>query len=139
MTGKTLTEKQMFYFNGHRCPYCDKESDLVSSDVIHQEEHGMIYYCKDCDAAVGTLYGDQALGCLAKKHLRDQRRYCFKLLDQLIDKKISFGKIKRRTAKNRMNSWICKLLNITKVECHIGYWNEDQCRKVIEECKKHLQ
>lgn len=138
MTGKTLAEKQMFYFNGFKCPYCDKETDLVSSDIIHQEDHGMIYYCKDCDASVGTINGDKSLGCLAKKSLREARRYCHKLLDELTEKKLSFGKIKRRTVKVRMYKWIADLLNITKIECHVAYFNESQCRKVIDECKKYL-
>lgn len=138
LSGYTLFERQSLFFNGVRCPYCFGYSDLVDSTVIHQEFHGLIYFCKVCDSAVGTVMGDKSLGVLAKKELRDQRRYCHKLLDEIIDKKVSFKKIKPRTARIRMYKWVAELLGITKIECHTAYWNLSQCKKVIDECKKYL-
>jgi len=138
LSSYTLFERQSMFFNGYYCPYCKCQTELVESSVIHQENHGLIFYCRKCDASVGTVDGDRSLGCLAKKPLRDLRRYCHKVIEELVEKKVSFGKIKQRTARIRMYKWIAGLLNITKLECHVAYWNEAQCKKVIEECKKHV-
>lgn len=70
LSGYTLFERQSKFYNGFFCCYCGRETELVDSTVIHQEYHGLIFYCKCCDAAVGTVFGDKALGCVGKKNAK---------------------------------------------------------------------
>jgi len=138
MEGKTIHEKQMRYWNGYFCPYCDRMADLVDSSIVHQESHGLIFHCKHCSAHVSTTNGDISLGSLAKEPLRKTRRQCYEIVEKLIARKVSFGKITTKVARSRMRKWLMEILNITEVECHIGYWNTEQCNLVIKECQKYF-
>jgi hypothetical protein len=39
------------------CPYCNNLTAFVDSETIYGKSYGMVYYCKDCDAYVGTHKG----------------------------------------------------------------------------------
>jgi hypothetical protein len=135
MTGKTLAEKQMFYYNGELCPYCNQRTELVDSGIVYQESHGMIYYCKPCGAWVGTKFGDQALGPLAKKGLRNLRIELHELFNKLIAIKMARGE-KKIAVQKKIYGWMAEVLKIDRAESHIGYLGEDACKIMIEEANK---
>lgn len=140
LEGKTLAERQMHYYNGFKCPYCDKETELVNSERVYGpgQDYGLMYVCFPCQAHVGTKSGtDQALGPLAKKTLRDLRHECHKFFYPLIDKKTDQG-FSKISATRSAYKWLQQILNIQPEEAHIGYLNNEQCRKVIESCKAYI-
>lgn len=132
------TERFSKYYNGAYCPYCTKESVHIDSSVVHQESYGNIYYCADCQAWVGTHFGqDQSLGTLAKKTLRTLRHEVHKLFDVMCEFKHQLG-FSRKASKQKGYAWIAELLQIDTDESHIGFFNEEQCKSVIAECKKYF-
>lgn len=136
----TLAEKQMYYYNGAYCIYCQGETDLVDSICVYQESHGLIYRCSKCNAHVGVhggSLGDQSLGTVAKKALRDLRSECHKYFDPLWRKRMEQG-VKIKAARAGGYAWLAKILGIETCESHIGYFNEEQCKIVIAECLKHI-
>lgn len=138
MDGKTLAEKQMWYYNAHKCIYCNQPTDLIDSIEVYQESHGLIYRCTTCLAHVGVHKGgDQAMGTVAKKELRDLRHEAHKWFDPLWESKCSRSQIKRNSARRKAYAWVAEFLKIDPVESHIGYFNIEQCKALIEECKKY--
>lgn len=131
-----LSDRQMFYYNGTKCPYCNGYNDFVDSSVVYQESHGMIYYCKDCQAWVGTHpNSDQALGFVAKKALRDLRIEATNAAKPLILKKIQNG-IANNKAQALLRNWMAGILGIEPIECHIAMMGNERCKLFIDECKK---
>lgn len=137
----TLAEKQMYYYNGAYCIYCMGETDLVDSIEVYQQSHGLIYICRNCRAWVGVhggALGDQSLGTVAKKALRDLRHEAHYWFDPLWRKRVEQG-AKVKAARGAGYAWLANLLGIESVQSHIGYFNDAQCIAVIEECKKHYK
>lgn len=130
----------MYYYNGSRCIYCNRETDLVDSITVHQENHGLIYYCKECQAWCGTIHGDQSIGCVAKKGLREARKECHHLINKIIEKKVAVSKkpLTERAARTRFYKWLSATLDIDRTECHVAYFAEERCKLVIDELKKYV-
>lgn len=107
-----------------QCPYCGKPAIFSSNDIVYGRRYGksyMCYYCKDCDAYVGTHNNtDQPLGTMANKKLRKLRIIAHSLFDPLWQT----GKMKRKQAY--------KFLEKNTGVKHISWTNEEQCKKVIE-------
>lgn len=134
LSGYTLFERQSKFYNGNLCPYCLKHADFVDSAIVYQRSYGMIYYCGDCRAWVNTHHGgDQSMGTLAKATLRDLRHKCHLKFEPLCIAKVNAG-AKKKSAKAAGYNWLAKILNIDPVTCHVGYFNIEQCKKVIEAC-----
>lgn len=132
----SLADRQMFYYNGTKCPYCNGYNDFVDSKVVYQESHGMIYYCKDCQAWVGTHpHSDQSLGFAAKESLRKLRIEAANAIKPLITGKISQG-FKLQKAQALLRNWLAGVFGIDPVECHIAMMDNDRCRALIVECQK---
>lgn len=138
LSGKTLSEKQMFYYNGLKCPYCDAYTDLINSKEIYGEDYGLMYICRPCKAHVGVHSGtDQALGALAKKTLRELRHEAHKWFDPLWRKRMQISNLSVKSARAKAYRWMSELLEIDPVEAHIGFLNDKQCKILIDECKKY--
>lgn len=125
------------FYSGRFCPYCLKETELVDSQTVHQDSHGMIYLCAPCQAWVGTKYGDQGLGFVAKQSLRNLRREAFQLFSRICKRRAELG-VKERTAFLNGYKWVASFLNIETDESHFSFFDEDQCKQVISECKKFI-
>lgn len=134
----TLHERQCRFYNGHECPYCGNICDYVDSSAVYQQSYGMIYLCRPCQVWVGVHHGntDQSYGFVAKKALRDLRHETHKMFDPLWERKSQYGLTKKQ-AQAKARKWLADLLQIDVVECHIGMFHEEQCRKTIEFCKPH--
>ncbi len=137
LDGKTLSEKQRLYYNGHLCPYCDQKTQYVDSIIVYPESHGMIHYCKDCQAWVGCHNGtDQSYGFVATKYLRGLRHETHQLFDPLWQSKVHYGE-KPKTAQVAARKWLAGVLDIPVEVCHIGMFDIEMCRKTIEICQKY--
>lgn len=131
----TLEQRQKYFYNASHCIYCRQETEYVSSLKVYQEYHGMIHLCP-CGAYVGCLINsDQALGTTARKTLRNLRIECHEVYDPLIDAKVNQLGVKRKQAQADGRKWLSEYLGIAIEECHIGYFNEETCKTVIDKCR----
>jgi hypothetical protein len=117
------------------CPYCNVFPVLVSGKAVYPAPRFKdlwkknFWMCKKCDARVGCHPGTtRALGRLANKELRDLKMKAHKAFDPLW---FEYGGMSRTVAY----SWLSKELGIDCSFCHIGMFDEDTCRKVIEVCE----
>jgi hypothetical protein len=109
-----------------KCPYCQGEVMFLTSKQFYGVDYGTnVYSCKPCDAYVGT-HGNtkQPLGTLANKELRKYRSLAHKAFDPLWKTKGM-----TRTAAYR---WMSEQMSIPPQEAHIGMFNINQCKQIIE-------
>lgn len=125
---------------GKICPYCGKRTEFVDSSVIYGRSYGMIYLCRDCRAYVGVHKGtDRALGRLANKELREAKKEAHFYFDQIaktnLINKIWNIHIPNMSNRNKAYLWLSNQLNIPYEFCHIGMFDIDCCKRVVELCK----
>lgn len=131
------------------CPYCGGEAPLDHSTKVYQgRDYGLMYICENypqCDAYVGVHQeSGKPLGRLANKELRLWRGKAHSAFDELWKRKLA----KRR--KERGNSypkyrargsgykWLREQLGIEAQDCHIGMFDVDMCKRVIQVCEPYL-
>lgn len=125
--------------SGKVCPYCESKTKYVDSSVVYGKSYGMIYYCEDCKAWVGVHNGtDKALGRLANAELRGWKIKAHALFDKLWRKKMQQG-FSKKEARGKAYSWLTEELGIEPEETHIGFFDVDQCKKVVELCSKYFK
>lgn len=115
------------------CPYCGKEAQLVNGDTIYPHRpdlaHLRFYVCQPCDARVGCHPGTaRPLGRLANAELRQAKMEAHAAFDPLWRS----GLMKRRDAYG----WLAERLGIERDQCHIGYMDVVECRRVVEACRE---
>jgi hypothetical protein len=97
----------------------------------------MIYYCAPCQAWVGVHKGtNKALGRLANAELREWKKEAHKYFDPLWQAKIKQGYTKTQ-ARRRAYKWLSQQMGIPVKETHIGMFDVDQCKQVVEICKRY--
>lgn len=123
--------------DGHTCPYCNRPTKYVDSSVVYGKSYGKIYYCADCQAWVGVHKGtNKALGRLANAELREWKKEAHKYFDPLWQKKMKQGR-KKHDARRLAYKWLSEQLGIPANETHIGMFDVDQCKRVVELCKPY--
>lgn len=109
------------------CPYCGKEAELIDSSVIYGRSYGMAYICFDCDAYVGTHKGtEKPLGRLANAELRKWKMRAHDAFDPIWKS--------RKMSRKKAYSWLAEKLKLPEEKTHIGMFDVDMCKKVIEVC-----
>jgi len=118
------------------CSYCGNKPKYVDSKVIYGKHYGFIYLCRPCDAYVGVHHGNtrKALGRLANKELRQAKQEAHKYLDNIWQQKVAIGEDKGKARRNAYKG-VGKLLGIPKKHTHIGMFDLETCKRVIEICK----
>ena len=112
------------------CPYCGRNARYVDSKTIYGKSYGKVYFCKRCDAYVGVHRGtDKPLGRLANKELRYWKVKAHEAFDPL-------WKSKRKT-RSEAYAWLALQMDLCAEDCHIGMFDVEQCKKVVEICLKH--
>jgi len=111
------------------CPYCTATSEHVGGDVIYPRRPDLaekkFWICKPCNAYVGCHKGTpEPLGRLADAELRQAKMDAHEAFDALW----SNGEMKRGAAYR----WLAEKLGIAIEKCHIGMFDIDTCRKVVE-------
>ena len=117
------------------CPYCKKVAELVPCGVVYGYTKSyalnLIYLCRDCEAWVGTHTGTIIpLGTLANERLRLIRQKAHKHFDPIW---------KNRTTRERGYRWLSQQMGLPFDKTHIGMFNEEQCKKVIEVSKAYFE
>lgn len=127
------------------CPYCGSNSEYIDSILIYKvKSYGMIYACLPCDAWVGVHKGtSDALGRLANKELREAKKEAHFYFDK-ISKTSLINKIWREYIPNISNRrkaylWLSKKMSMDPSLCHIGMFDVEDCKKVVEICKIYAQ
>lgn len=113
------------------CPYCDQPSVQFGGLKLYPHRQDLasktFFLCEPCDAFVGTHKGtNKPLGTLANKPLREHRKLAHATFDPLWkEEQYSRGEAYRR---------LTKAMNLSRDACHIGMFNLEQCKQVIQLC-----
>jgi hypothetical protein len=106
--------------------------------MIYGRNYGPVYHCINypkCDAYVGVHKGTRsALGRLANKELREHKKTAHYFFDFLWQTKKAQGD---RNARSKGYAWLSKELGTPKKETHIGWFDVEMNKKVIELCKPY--
>lgn len=129
-----ITDKNIL--NGKTCPYCNSKSEYIDSSYVYGKSYGMIFICKPCDAFVGVHHRTtkKSLGRLANKELRAWKKKAHMSFDSLWKRGIAEGRKKNEVRKAAYN-WLSKKMSIQIQFCHIGMFDIEQCKSVVEICK----
>lgn len=117
------------------CPNCGGPVAMQSNSVVYRREYGQwpfLYRCQDtkCDSYVGLHpKTDIPLGTLANQETREWRKRAKAMLIPMWDE--------QGIEKSSVYKWLAKKMGITDVNhCHIGWFNIDQCKQVIQICSQ---
>lgn len=137
---KTSMPHKVFY-RRVRCQYCKELSTVVEGIKLYGVGHKLsdkeFYFCNGCDAWVGMHHDTKKpFGTLAKSDLRKKRVLAHAEFDKLWNLKIQEG-YSKTAARKYAYQWLAECMNKPVDKCHIGFFNIDECNKVISLCKKN--
>lgn len=120
------------------CPYCRTTADLVSGGEVYPHRPDLhekwFYRCTPCDARVGCHPDTkEPLGRMANAELRVAKMEAHEYFD-MIWKRECAGLMKRKEAY----AWLAGAMGIDKNDCHIGMFDLEQCKRVVELSKDYL-
>jgi hypothetical protein len=114
------------------CPYCQERALLVGGYDVYPHRPDlhpkMFWQCKPCRAYVGCHPGTtKPMGRLANAELRQWK----------LRAHASFDPIWRSGKKNRSSAyaWLSRELGLPRAETHIGMFDVETCKRVVEACK----
>lgn len=121
------------------CLYCDREARLVTGTTIYPHRPDLIdkrfWLCSPCGAWVGCHPkankrgkgglgdGTVPLGRLANAELRRAKQAAHAAFDPLWRS--------REMSRSDAYKWLSKALGISPDNCHIGWFDVDECRAVV--------
>lgn len=123
------------------CPYCAAESKLVTGADLYPHRADLadlrFWQCKPCDAYVGCHKkesgqgdGTQPLGRLANAELRRAKSQAHAAFDP---------RWKMRTmSRSKAYAWLARELGLPVDRTHIGDFDVETCRRVVEICRKTM-
>jgi len=118
------------------CRYCGSPVVYTSNAEIYGKEYGTgkCYLCRNCRAFVGVHPGtDTPLGTLANEELREWRKEAHFWFDRI------WKKPTRITTRYNAYGYLAKKMGLPREETHIGMFEIEQCKKVIEFSKERMQ
>lgn len=130
-----FTPEQKLIFTARLCPYCGGVPELRNArDVFGPaaDAHGRLYVCPGCGARVSCHpFSDQAKGRVASARLRSLRRRAHELFDLV-------WKDGHKRSRYNAYSWLALRLGKPRHLVHMGYFDEAECRQVIDLCARFL-
>lgn len=116
------------------CKYCGEPTVFVdSSEIYNGISYGKIYLCRKCQAYVSCHKGTEtAMGSVANAELRRLRHLAHEWFDALWQNKLK---------KSRYNaySWLSLRLGMNKNYTHMGLFDEEDCKRVIEIASEYIK
>jgi hypothetical protein len=117
---------------------CGRQTRLLrSSESIYGKDFGPVWFCEPCNAWVGVHRNSPTyapLGKPADKTTRTARRDAHHAFDRLWLAKIAKGGISRGRARHLAYKWLALVLGVPTEKCHIGYFDQAMCHRVISVC-----
>lgn len=130
-----FTPEQILLFTGKKCPYCGGVPELVDAREIFGgigPASGRYYLCRTCRAWVGChRYSTEAMGRLAGKKLRALRHRAHTVFDLV-------WRDRHKPSRYNAYSWLALRLGKPRHLVHMGYFDEEDCRRVIDVCTEFL-
>lgn len=121
------------------CPYCDAPAILApDSDVYVKSYGGKVWRCIPCKAWVGTHKGSPVhmpLGRLANAELRALKIEVHAAFDPLWRAAMEHRQWSQSRARITAYVWLAAQMDLSMKKCHVGYFDEEQCRKAIQICR----
>lgn len=119
-----------------RCPYCGHDAELVDSAEIYRgRSYGLAWLCRPCEAYVGCHQGTaRPLGEPANKATREARMRAHAAFDAIWKPSTTYGR-DRQDARRTAYRWLAAELGIDPYHCHIGQFDVETCRRVVEVCE----
>ena len=113
------------------CDYCQKPAELQQGDKVYPRRDDLrrklFWVCEPCRARVGCHKNTtKPLGRLANSKLRYWKRQAHKAFDPIWQS----GDKKRSQAYR----WMAREMKLDRDEAHIGLFDIDQCKQVIDIC-----
>jgi len=113
-----------------KCNLCGGKVEYTTNAEIYGRTYGSgkCYLCRNCKAYVGTheKRPTEAFGILANDEMRKWKIKCHSLFDGLWQFKADN---KRRQYRSKCYEALAEALNITKEDCHFGYFDLDMLKK----------
>lgn len=121
------------------CDYCDRPARLVGGAKVYPHRpdlcHLKFWHCATCDAWVGCHPaarggrngvgdGTVPMGRLANATLRRAKQAAHASFDSLWKS--------RQMTRSQAYAWLAQTLGISPANCHIGMFDEDGCRAVVD-------
>lgn len=128
------------FWDGERaiCTYCNAPASLAQhgDDLYpYHRDFGPLWACQ-CGAYCGCHPGTTIpLGRLADRDLRAAKKAAHAVFDPLWQVCIK-NNFKARQARSESYAWLAQALGIGVDQCHIGWFDLAQCRRVVEICEK---
>ena len=125
-----------------KCPYCGGKAHLRDASSIYHNNRrkGKIYICENfpnCDSYVGCHKNTtKPLGRMANKKLRTMKSKAHYYFDPLWKNKVFSRNKSLSHNRTRAYQWLAEQLGLPESKCHIGLFDVDMCRKVIQICKR---
>lgn len=121
------------------CNYCQQPARLVGREAIYPRRRDLrglkFWHCAPCGAWVGCHRGIQKpLGRLADAELREAKREAHVAFDELWRRTTPAGSFDRNGAYR----WLARQLGIERSNCHIGMFDVETCRQVVEVCERKV-
>jgi ssDNA-binding Zn-finger/Zn-ribbon topoisomerase 1 len=128
------------------CNNCGAIANLESSKKVYGgRDYGLLYICSNyptCDSYIGIHRGTtKPLGSLANADTRYWRMRAHNIFDMFwreksIKKSIRTNKYEK--PRSVAYEWLAKKLKIKYQHCHIGMFDIETCKKVVEVCQSYL-
>ena len=114
------------------CPFCGGDVRCVHHDQVYGREYGdwpWMLACSNCEASVGLHpFTNIPLGKLGDKATRQSRMRAKNAFNPLWQG----GRMTRTSAY----TWLAALMEVPVGQCHIGWFNAEQCERVEQLCKQ---
>lgn len=129
------------------CPYCNQPAQLVSSTEVYRRDYGPIFLCRPCEAWVGCHDGSfRPLGRLANAELREWKMKAHAAFDP-IWQNLCDAEVRRvgpyrgikHIIRNEAYRRLAERLGIKVGQCHIGEFDVETCRRVVNICQQGLE
>lgn len=123
-----------------KCRYCQQEAALLrvgQQGYPYYRDYGPVWCCVSCQAWVGCHPGtEKPLGGLANATLRDLKMQAHALFDPMWEAKMRKEGCSKGRARRAGYRWLAEQMGLPVKLTHIGYFNEDECRKAISICEE---
>ena len=118
------------------CPYCGSAAELVTGARIYPSRRDLhqkpFFACFPCGAWVGCHPGtNKPLGRLANATLRQAKNWAHEAFDPLWRNE--------NATRGDMYVWLAGQLGIPRKECHIGMFDVEMCKRVVEVCRARTE